>query len=497
MRLSSSLQALQSMFRWGVTPSLDPRLAKRIVLANQISAFYTLTVLVFIALFFFLGLESALLVSIPFLLMEMVWPFFNRIGWYNFSRVGLMVASNLFGFTLCIVLGPETRFNQGFFVMACQPLALFGLKDRGYLLFGIILAVGLYLVSEWARFDFGVALAPQTRSLIHGVTAPLYLVLVYLIVLYFSSANESSEQKLMQSVLELRRAKEATESLHKKLVTASRQAGMAEVAAGILHNVGNVLNSVNVTTTLMAQRVDRLRVPALEKGVGLIKDNRPNASEFFGPGGKGGDAIAYLEALSAHFTENQKAMAQDLKSLAGHVDHIKSVIAVQQSLAKRSNVSEPIALAAVIDEALQVSMVTRDAEISVDREIEPLPEVQTDRHKVLQILINLISNARHALHASGAPSKRLLLKAAKAGDRAIRIEVVDNGVGIARENLTRVFSYGFTTKKDGHGFGLHSSSLAASELGGSLRAVSEGPGAGASFVLELPIDPARPTEPKP
>lgn len=73
-------------------------------------------------------------------------------------------------------------------------------------------------------------------------------------------------------------------------------------------------------------------------------------------------------------------------------------------------------------------------------------------------------------------------------DETARITVSDNGVGIAVENLTRIFAHGFTTKKNGHGFGLHSSALAAKELGGSLRASSEGPDRGATFILELPLN---------
>jgi two-component system, LuxR family, sensor kinase FixL len=70
----------------------------------------------------------------------------------------------------------------------------------------------------------------------------------------------------------------------------------------------------------------------------------------------------------------------------------------------------------------------------------------------------------------------------------LRITVADNGVGVAPESFSRLFTQGFTTKKEGHGFGLHSSALAAEEMGGTLTCVSEGPGRGAAFTLELPLD---------
>jgi signal transduction histidine kinase len=69
---------------------------------------------------------------------------------------------------------------------------------------------------------------------------------------------------------------------------------------------------------------------------------------------------------------------------------------------------------------------------------------------------------------------------------AVRISVIDNGVGIPAQNMDRLFTHGFTTRQSGHGFGLHSGALAAQELGGTLHAESEGAGRGAAFILELP-----------
>ena len=126
-------------------------------------------------------------------------------------------------------------------------------------------------------------------------------------------------------------------------------------------------------------------------------------------------------------------------------------------------------------------------QVKLVREYQPhVPEITVEKHKVLQILVNLIRNAKHACVGSGRHDKLLKLCATNGDDR-VRIAVSDNGVGIASENLTRIFSHGFTTKKSGHGFGLHSGALAAKELGGSLHAYSDGPATGATFILELPL----------
>jgi signal transduction histidine kinase len=113
-----------------------------------------------------------------------------------------------------------------------------------------------------------------------------------------------------------------------------------------------------------------------------------------------------------------------------------------------------------------------------------------DRHKVLQILVNLIRNAKYALDDRGHQDKRMILRIVPDGSAAVKISVIDNGVGIAPENLTRIFGHGFTTRKGGHGFGLHSGALAAKQLGGSLTCLSDGPGKGATFTLKLPLPPA-------
>jgi signal transduction histidine kinase len=117
-----------------------------------------------------------------------------------------------------------------------------------------------------------------------------------------------------------------------------------------------------------------------------------------------------------------------------------------------------------------------------------VPPLITEKHKVLQILVNLMRNAKYALDEGGRPEKLMRVRAELNGHGTVRISIIDDGVGIAPENLTRIFGHGFTTRKAGHGFGLHSGALAAKELGGTLIAQSDGPGCGANFTLELPLE---------
>jgi len=168
---------------------------------------------------------------------------------------------------------------------------------------------------------------------------------------------------------------------------------------------------------------------------------------------------------------------------------------MQQSYAKVAGVIETVNPTQLVDDAIQINgaALTRH-EVQLRCEFEEVPMIQTEKHRVLQILVNLIRNAKYALDESKRTDKLLTIKLGRNGGAHIKIQVVDNGVGIPAENLTRIFGHGFTTRRNGHGFGLHSSALAIKELGGSLTAQSEGVGKGANFILLLPENPPQANE---
>jgi PAS domain S-box-containing protein len=278
------------------------------------------------------------------------------------------------------------------------------------------------------------------------------------------------------------------ESLHKQLLETSRHAGMAEVATSVLHNVGNVLNSVNVSASIVDEQTRSSNLDRLSKVISLLHENGSDLSRF--QEGKGAKLVDYLEALFVILKKERQTVQVEVEALTKNVEHIKKIVSMQQSYARVAGVIEIITPSELIEDSLRMheAAFQRHA-VKVVRDYSEVPKIAVDRHKVMQILVNLLGNAKYACDAN-PPANRIIEVCLSAhGDDGIRIEVIDNGTGIAAENLTRVFSYGFTTRKNGHGFGLHSGALAAKEMGGSLRAVSEGPGKGAAFVLELPLEP--------
>ncbi|WNG58021.1 PAS domain-containing protein [Archangium gephyra] len=286
-----------------------------------------------------------------------------------------------------------------------------------------------------------------------------------------------------------RQAEARLGELHRTLMDVSRQAGMAEIATGVLHNVGNTLNSVNVSTSLVMDRLRLSRVSSLTRAARLLREHTVDLPTFFTRDPRGLQFPAFLLALSEQMEEERNTLLQEMRSLSEGVEHIKSIVSMQQRHASSAGVREQVAMPALIDEALRLHAASFEQQgIHVERDYAPVPLLSVDRHKLLQILVNLLSNARHALMDSPRKDKRLSIgiRPAPDGERVL-IEVQDNGVGIAPENLSRLFTQGFTTKRTGHGFGLHISALAAGELRGRLTCDSPGPGQGATFTLELPL----------
>jgi len=180
-------------------------------------------------------------------------------------------------------------------------------------------------------------------------------------------------------------------------------------------------------------------------------------------------------------------MTGELGHLCKNIEHIKEIVAMQQSFAQVSGVAETISVTELVDDALRInaSALTRHS-VDLVRDYQFKPTLTIDRHKVMQIFVNLIRNAKNACDEGTDINKKMIVRITRQ-EQYVRIAIIDNGVGILAENLTRIFAHGFTTRKEGHGFGLHSGALVARELGGSLVAHSEGPGLGATFTLDLPL----------
>jgi PAS domain S-box-containing protein len=304
------------------------------------------------------------------------------------------------------------------------------------------------------------------------------------------SGGSSAYSIFLRDVSDRHLAAAEKEQLHNQLMSASRSAGMAEVATGVLHNVGNVLNSVNVSATLAADRLRASRLSNLARAAAMLGEHHDDLPLFLTQDAKGKQLPEYIIKLAEHLGHEQSEVLQELGSLVQNVEHIKQVVNMQQAHAKVSGIVESVVAQKLLDDAVGLNLSALERHhVQVQREYADVPTLHTDKHKVLQVLVNLISNAKQAMQDIAPMKRRLTLSIRTSKDDAqrVQISVCDNGVGISPEILTRIFSHGFTTRKNGHGFGLHSAALTAKELGGTLTVHSDGLGMGATFTLELPL----------
>ncbi len=302
---------------------------------------------------------------------------------------------------------------------------------------------------------------------------------------------ENLAHSFNQMTAALSKSQNELDETHKKLVETARSVGMAEVATGILHNVGNVLNSVGITTASITNKIRNSKIMTFSKIADQFKEHEDDLMSFLSSEGRAKKLVSLLSGLSEYLIEEQEKQLGDLGKLAGHIQHITEIVNLQQLYSKTVGMVEPVSVTELLEDAIRIngeSLARHNIELK--RDIGSIPSVMLDRHKVLQILLNLINNAKHSLTSTQKENKMIKVNIKKDDDNEyVQIDVTDNGLGISEENLTRIFNYGFTTKKKGHGFGLHSGALNAKEMGGSLVAQSEGPGKGATFTLELPFKP--------
>ncbi len=359
-------------------------------------------------------------------------------------------------------------------------------------------------LQEFVTEDRRASLVTQLADVFNGTSAAFELCVespttpgrqhwldAHCVPLRDSFSNVISLLLVGRDVTERRQAEAEKQELQRQLIDASRQAGMAEIATGVLHNVGNVLNSVNVSVGLVSQRVREMRLPSFAKLLDLIRSQKDQFGSFVSNDPRGKCLPDFLEQLYKCFDDDQKLISNELTQLVSGIDHIKEVVRMQQSCASGpSTVLMPIDPTSIMEDAIKVNMVSMEKHrVHLKREYEPcLPVLPLDKHKVLQILINLIANAKGATCDPSVADRHITVSVGRIGDgKTLEFRVSDNGVGIEPANFPKLFRHGFTTREDGHGFGLHSSANAATEMRGSLRGESDGPGTGATFILTLPV----------
>ena len=220
----------------------------------------------------------------------------------------------------------------------------------------------------------------------------------------------------------------------------------------------------------------------------LLNEHREDLGTYLSQDVKGQQIPGYLTQLADHLLKEQEVTMKELESLIGSAEHAKECVAMQQGMVKAGGLLEPVILADLVEQALSMNKLLLDqVVVTLVKDYQDIPEVVVDKHQVLQILVNLVRNSVQAMQT--VDERILTVRVGLTPDtkNMMQLEVSDTGVGIHQDHVTRIFSQGFTTKKEGHGFGLHSGALLAKNMGGSLHVRSQGLGCGATLILTLPI----------
>jgi PAS domain S-box-containing protein len=392
----------------------------------------------------------------------------------------------------CDVSGKITHFNRAAAELHGMELDELGSSSSASLAADIYLMDGVTPVAEDER-PLARALRGETISNLELTVvpdeAPPRTTLSSARRLLGAEGQPLGAVAVIQDTTERKTQEMELERVHKELMTASREAGMAEVATNVLHNVGNILNSVNISASLVAERLRQSKAAGVSRLAALLLEQGDRVGQFISEDERGKRVPEYMAALGEQLAADQRSALDELALLRENLEHIKDTVNMQQSYAKLCGVTETVEVVDLVEDSLRLNAgaFARHG-VTVHREFGEVPRIEVDKHKVLQIIVNLVRNAKYACDDSGRSDKQITLRIAAVA-AGVSITVQDNGIGIPAQNMSRLFEHGFTTRAAGHGFGLHSGALAAQELGGTLRAESEGEGRGACFTLELPLSP--------
>ncbi|HEY3731143.1 MAG TPA: PAS domain-containing protein [Steroidobacteraceae bacterium] len=300
--------------------------------------------------------------------------------------------------------------------------------------------------------------------------------------------TESGNRRLVGITLNITERVEAEQRermLQKQLREASHQSGMAEVATGVLHNVGNVLNSLGIAHSTAQTRLKNYQIERVSDVAGMLEEKLGDLPTFLTQDDRGKRLPKYLSALGAKLKGESAAVQREFDAISGHIQYLRQIVQAQQSFARIGGAQDEVD----VRELLETALTLKSSElkgIEVVRDFGDLPTIHTDRYKLLQVIVNFVANACDAITANKNGPARLFIRVHTA-DGQLEIAVEDSGIGIQPELLSRVWEFGFTTKAHGHGFGLHSAALAAQQLGGSVDVQSQGAGTGARFSVTIPI----------
>ena len=273
----------------------------------------------------------------------------------------------------------------------------------------------------------------------------------------------------------------------KKILNSAHRAGMSEIAAEVLHNVGNAVNSANCSAEVLEAKLTSSKIFGLEKAAVILRENSSRVVDFFSNDPRAPKLVEYLIYLNEALKEEREKNLSELTRLKETIHHIRDVVTSQSAHADGSRFIQDVTLAEICDEAIRLNLQELTAlNVHVELNIPPMPDLQLNKSQMQQVLVNLINNAAYSLRSQHLDNRHLALSARVNDARDMELEIKDNGAGFDDAVQARLFSHRFTTKPEGNGLGLHYCANVIRNAGGKITASSPGNGQGATFCLRIP-----------
>lgn len=297
---------------------------------------------------------------------------------------------------------------------------------------------------------------------------------------------------IIRNITKEKETDEKIRKLNEELIQSAREVGKTDVVNSVLHNVGNILNSANISINLIAENINEPHFTRLFSIGKELKQHENDLMDYLQNDTRGKLIPKYLVSLIELLENKYLHCYKEIENLEKQVSFIKEIVSAQQMIGSNAGLYQETNLSELVDAAIKMTS-TELNNITIQREPTDLPPITTDRSKVIQIVVNLLLNAKQSLiQDTENINKKIIIEKSLSDDKNyVMLGIEDNGLGIEPNNLEKIFSFGFTTKKEGHGFGLHSSFLSAKEIGAELSFQSNGPGEGATFLLKIPIKPKK------
>ena len=299
-------------------------------------------------------------------------------------------------------------------------------------------------------------------------------------------AERTEELKIKNK--DLSQALDELEATKDELVEKAHLAGMAEIATGVLHNVGNILNSVNTSSALIRNSIHQSKIEGIFKANELLRQHIDQIEKFIAENPKGKELMNYYLMLEDPLKKEREELLSQATRLEDKINLIKEVISAQQTYAGANMQTTQTSLDEMIENSLslQAGSIERHGLI-VMKDLKATSPIMAQRSKLIHVLVNIFKNAKEAMNDLPPEEKKIFIKTWQ-DDESVYLSITDNGPGFKQETLKKIFTQGFTTKKNGHGFGLHSSANYIAEMGGSIQASNSDNGKGATFTIKFPLN---------